>query len=255
MTQPPLTLFGGDAGQSEQPESPAGRAPTLAGRVARALLLLVLVVVLVCAGLLALQWTRGPVTSAGAVEKFQVPADAKSVETAMASLDKDVKKLKAANQKLQQRIRVFQPRGVYLVIDTGANRLYMMKDEEVLRDALVSTGSGVRLSDPDKPRSWVFDTPRGEFTIHRKVNDPVWTKPDWAFIEAGEGMPKAFDERLEEGVLGDYAMDLGDGYLIHGTLFERALGLHVTHGCVRVGAKDLEAIFKMVGVGTRVYII
>ena len=131
----------------------------------------------------------------------------------------------------------------------------MMKDDEVLRDAIVSTGSGVKLSDPDKPRSWVFDTPRGEFSIHRKVNEPVWTKPDWAFVEAGESLPKGFDERIEEDVLGDYAMDLGDGYLIHGTLFERALGLHVTHGCVRLGSKDLEEIFKTVAIGTKVYII
>jgi L,D-transpeptidase YbiS len=74
-------------------------------------------------------------------------------------------------------------------------------------------------------------------------------------VEAGESLPKQFGERIEEGVLGDYALDLGDGYLIHGTLFERALGLHVTHGCVRVGSKDLEAIFKQIGIGTRVYII
>ena len=231
------------------------RQTSLAGRIARACILLLLAVVLVCAGLIALQWSRGESHAVAAPEKFEVPADSRSVESAIVTLNKDVSKLKTANQKLRQRIHTLQPRGLYLVIDTGANRLYMMKDDAVLKDALVSTGSGVRLSDPDKPRSWVFDTPRGEFTIRRKVNDPVWTKPDWAFVEAGEGMPKAFDERLEEGVLGDYAMDLGDGYLIHGTLFERALGLHVTHGCVRVGSKDLEEIFKSVAIGTRVYII
>jgi len=247
MEEPPL--------QPEAPPSPPQRAPSLAAKVAKACILMLLAIVLACAGLIALQWSRGEIRVAGAPERIQVPSDARGVETALATLDKEVKKLKTTNQKLRQRIRSFNPRGLYLVIDTGANRLYMMKDEAVLRDALVSTGSGVRLSDPDKPRSWVFDTPRGEFSMHRKVNDPVWTKPDWAFIEAGEGMPKMFDERLEEGVLGDYAMDLGDGYLIHGTLFERALGLHVTHGCVRVGAKDLEAIFKSVGVGTKVYII
>ena len=156
---------------------------------------------------------------------------------------------------LRQRLTSVTPRGTYLVIDTGANRMFLMKDAQVLREAMVSTGSGVRLSDPDKPRSWVFDTPRGEFQVRRKINEPVWTKPDWAFVEAGEDMPRSWTERVEEGVLGDFALDLGDGYLIHGTLFERALGLHVTHGCVRVGAKDLEAIFKNVGVGTKVYII
>ena len=49
-------------------------------------------------------------------------------------------------------------------------------------------------------------------------------------------------------------MDLGDGYLIHGTLYERALGLSITHGCVRLGDKDLESVYKTVRIGTPVYI-
>lgn len=227
---------------------------TLAGRIARALILLLMTLALVFAGMIALRWSRGD-HLAIAPEKFEVPSDPRGIETAIASLEKEVRKLGAANQKLRARIRAVQPRGTYLVIDAGGNRMYLMKDDQVQREAIVSTGSGVRLSDPDKPRSWVFDTPRGEFTILRKVNEPIWTKPDWAFVEAGEDMPKSWTERVEEGVLGDYALDLGDGYLIHGTLFERALGLHVTHGCVRVGAKDLEEIFKVVRIGTKVYII
>lgn len=226
-----------------------------AARLARALLLLIITIVIVTAGLLFLSLPQGQPSGATRVEKYEVPGDAGSVEDAIASLQKDVRKLTSANQRLQQKIASVKPRGLYLVIDTGANHLYIMRDDTVLRDAIVSTGSGVRLSDPDKPRSWVFDTPRGEFHVLRKVNDPIWTKPDWAFVEAGEDLPKKYNERVEEGVLGDYALDLGDGYLIHGTLFERALGLHVTHGCVRVGAKDLEAIFKQVPIGTKVYII
>ena len=227
-----------------------------AARIARALLLLLVTVVIVTAGLLFLSLPQGGLPGAGdVVEKYEVPSDAGSIDKAIAALQKDVRKLTGSNQKLQQKITSLKPRGLYVVIDTGANHLYIMKDDTVLRDALVSTGSGVRLSDPDQPRSWVFDTPRGEFHVLRKVNDPVWTKPDWAFVEAGEDLPKKYNERVEEGVLGDYALDLGDGYLIHGTLFERALGLHVTHGCVRVGAKDLEALFKQVPIGTRVYII
>jgi len=241
--------------ESLQPPPEAPRQKTPAARLAKALLLLIVSVVIVTAGLLFLSLPQGQVPEAARIEKYEVPGDASAIDSAIATLQKDVRKLTSANQKLQQRITSMKPKGIYVVIDTGANHLYLMQDDTVLRDAIVSTGSGVRLSDPDKPRSWVFDTPRGEFHILRKVNDPIWTKPDWAFVEAGEDLPTKFNERVEEGVLGDYALDLGDGYLIHGTLFERALGLHVTHGCVRVGAKDLEALFKQVPVGTRVYII
>jgi L,D-transpeptidase YbiS len=41
--------------------------------------------------------------------------------------------------------------------------------------------------------------------------------------------------------------------MIHGTLYERSLGMSVTHGCVRLGAADLEAIWKAAPVGTKVY--
>lgn len=241
---------------SPDAKPPAERAQrTLQGKVARALTLLMSGIVLAGAGWMALQWSRERPGRVARVDRVEVPDDPRGVDAAVASLEKEVKKLAAANQRLKQRIRSFQPRGVYLVIDTGANRMYLMKDDSVLRDAIVSTGSGVKLSDPDQPRSWVFDTPRGEFAVQRKVNEPVWTKPDWAFVEAGENLPRDWTQRVEEGVLGEYALDLGDGYLIHGTLFERALGLHVTHGCVRVGAKDLEAVFQTVGIGTKVYII
>jgi len=229
--------------------------PRLAARLARALLLLMISVFLVSAGLLALRWSRAATPAARPAETMQAPSDPHALATEIASLDREVRKLTASNARLKRRIQGYRPRGLYIVIDTGANHLYLMRDDQVLRDALVSTGSGMKLADPDKPRSWVFDTPRGEFRVLRKVNEPVWTKPDWAFVEAGEDMPRSWNDRVEEGVLGDYALDLGDGYLIHGTLFERALGLHVTHGCVRVGAKDLEAIFKSVGLGTRVYIV
>ncbi len=235
----------------EQPE----RARPLSTSIARALVLLLATTVVVSAGLFALRRSREEAGPAVRVERVTAPADPRTLEEAIADLRKDVRRLNASNERLRGRIRALNPRGLYLIIDTGANRFYMMQDDTILRDAVCSTGSGIRLSDPERPRSWVFDTPRGEFSVLRKVNEPIWTKPDWAFIEVGEDLPKQFNERIEEGVLGDYALDLGDGYLIHGTLFERALGLHVTHGCVRLGAKDLEAIYKSVRPGTKVYII
>ena len=98
-------------------------------------------------------------------------------------------------------------------------------------------------------------TPRGEFEVQRKIVDPVWTKPDWAFIEDGEPIPKEFSERFDPDVLGDYALAIGDGYLIHGSIYKRTLGQSVTHGCIRVGDADLEAVYKAAQLGTKVYIL
>ena len=82
----------------------------------------------------------------------------------------------------------------------------------------------------------------------------MWVKPDWAYIEEGKRPPKNKQERFESGVLGDYALGFGDGYFIHGTLYSRLLGRNVSHGCVRVGDKDLQAVYAAAAIGTKIYI-
>jgi cell division protein FtsB len=167
---------------------------------------------------------------------------------------KEYRALSQRASSLEAQIKALRPTGTYLVIDTGRNLLWLYKDNERVLEAVCSTGSGRALSDPVRRRLWVFDTPRGEFTIRNKYPNPVWIKPDWAFLEEGEPIPRNLAARLAPEELGAYAMDLGDGYLIHGTLYERALGLSITHGCVRLGDRDLESVYKTVRIGTPVYI-
>lgn len=167
---------------------------------------------------------------------------------------KTYRALQQRAESLQSQLAALKPRGTFIVIDTGRNLLSLYKDDEKVLEAVCSTGSGRALSDPARHRLWVFDTPRGEFTIRAKYPEPVWVKPDWAFLEEGEPIPRDLAARLAPTELGAYAMDLGDGYLIHGTLYERALGLSITHGCVRLGDRDLETVYKSVRIGTPVYI-
>ncbi len=156
---------------------------------------------------------------------------------------------------LKRRMERLKPNGTYLIIDTGENKLTLMRGERIVREAVVSCGSGGILEEPGgKKRTWIFDTPRGEFAIKSKITNPYWVKPDWAFIEEGEPIPKKIDDRLEAGTLGDYALGFGDGYFIHGTLYTRLLGRNVTHGCVRVGDEDLEVVFRSVSIGTKIFI-
>lgn len=155
---------------------------------------------------------------------------------------------------LEAKLDRMVPTKPFLVVDSVHNRLYLWQDRRVVHEALCSAGSGVVLTDGPTGRKWVFDTPRGRFTIRKKVKDPVWTKPDWAFIEEGQRPPRRAADRIERGVLGEYAMHLGDGYMIHGTLYERLLGRSVTHGCIRLGRDDLRRVWEAVEVGTPVYI-
>lgn len=163
--------------------------------------------------------------------------------------------LKAKNRNLREIIEGISPAGLYIVVDTAENVLFLKQDNKIIRKAVISAGSGSILKDPSGKRKWVFDTPRGEFKIQSKIVNPRWIKPDWAFIEEGGDIPnKTSKERIAEGVLGDYALGLGNGYFIHGTLYTRLLGRNVTHGCIRVGDEDLRAVYNASEIGTKIFI-
>lgn len=154
--------------------------------------------------------------------------------------------------RLQRRLDALKPKNQYIVIDTGANRLWLRRADKIILEAKCSTGSGRRLE--CQGRAWTFQTPRGEFRIRGKISNPIWRKPDWAFYEEGKTLPVDENERYEKNVLGEYAMPIGDGYFIHGTLYNRMLGRNVTHGCVRLGSADLIRLANAVPTGTKVYI-
>lgn len=60
--------------------------------------------------------------------------------------------------------------------------------------------------------------------------------------------------RQIEGELGRFKIDLGEGYLIHGTPHQGTIGDAVTHGCMRLHDEDIAFLYERVTGGTRVYI-
>jgi L,D-transpeptidase ErfK/SrfK len=103
-------------------------------------------------------------------------------------------------------------------------------------------------------------TPLGLTHVSQKERDPVWTPPESIRKEhalAGDPLPARVPAG-RDNPLGLYAMRLavGDGtYLIHGTNNPIAVGMPVTHGCVRMYPDDVEALFQMVRVGTPVRLV
>jgi hypothetical protein len=65
--------------------------------------------------------------------------------------------------------------------------------------------------------------------------------------------PEGTKHRSIKGELGHYRLDLGEGYLLHGTPYTNSIGAAVTHGCVRLADDDIEWLFENVPVGTKVY--
>lgn len=172
-----------------------------------------------------------------------------------AAYKKDISLVTRDLQRLARRYSSYTSGQSYVVINTTENRFFLYTNKKLLREGFCSSGSYTMLKTAEGDRKWIFKTPKGKYRIQGKTTHPVWRKPDWAFVEEGLPIPSSNDpSRYEYGVLGDYALAIGDGYLIHGTIYKRFLGMPVTHGCVRLNDADLEAIFNTLSVGSKVYI-
>jgi hypothetical protein len=162
--------------------------------------------------------------------------------------------LSLSPSKQAAALKRLQPIRPYIVIDRYTNKLYLRTEDSVLLETDCSTGSGAVLIDSADGRKWEFGTPAGVFRVTSKLADPWWRKPDWAFIEDNEPIPRNERERYDPEMMGEYAIGFGDGFFIHGTIYERLLGINVTHGCVRVNAHDLRILYSHVSAGTPIYI-
>jgi len=158
-------------------------------------------------------------------------------------------------QRLSVKYNAYTSGQSYIVVNTTENRFYLYTNKKLIREGFCSTGSLTMLKTDRGDKVYVFKTPKGKRSIHGKITNPSWNRPDWSFIEEGLPIPpKNSPARYESGVLGNYAMSIGDGYLIHGTIYKRFLGMPVTHGCVRLNDEDLEAVYNTLNIGSKVYI-
>ena len=162
--------------------------------------------------------------------------------------------LEEENRGLRKMLKDTDDGDIYLVVDTESNRLTMRRGNRILLTAVVGTGSRQFVKE-ETGRNWYFESPTGALTVLGKERNPVWIRPDWSYVEENMPVPPVNDpDRIVRGVLGKYALILGNGYKIHGTKFTDLLGTHFTHGCISVGDEDLEKLYRTVNIGTKVYI-
>lgn len=169
----------------------------------------------------------------------------------------DKQSIDAEINKLQKKLDSYTPSDAFIIVNTCENHFYLYKDKKLILNGLCSTGKNERLIRMTKKgrKEYVFYTPKGVRIVQRKQENPVWSKPDWAFVEEGLPIPPPGDpSRIESGTLGDYKLELGDNYMIHGTLYKRFMGQNVTHGCIRLGDEDLEIVYNTLQIGSKVYI-
>jgi L,D-transpeptidase ErfK/SrfK len=103
-------------------------------------------------------------------------------------------------------------------------------------------------------------TPLGATRITDKRQNPTWYPPASVRAEhaaRGEPLPAAVPPG-PDNPLGAHALRLGlpgGAYLIHGTNNPIAVGMAVTHGCIRMYPEDIAELFPLVKVGTPVHLI
>lgn len=94
-------------------------------------------------------------------------------------------------------------------------------------------------------------SPVGEFKITEKRKDPAWYPPE-SIRKEQPGLPKVFPPG-PDNPLGTRAMRLGNtAFLMHGTNKEYGIGMKVSHGCIRMYNHDVEKLFEVVDIGTKV---
>jgi hypothetical protein len=158
-----------------------------------------------------------------------------------------------------QRWSFGTPRGRHTVIAKSTNPVWVPPDWQYVEEAQrrgyrvarLARGRDVRLGDGDVLRV------RGDRVQHVDASGAVQEIPadeEIAFDGTVFIPPLGTANRRIEGELGAYKLDLGDGYMIHGTNDQSVIGRPITHGCIRLSAADLEYVYRHVPVGTPVYV-
>jgi len=140
-----------------------------------------------------------------------------------------------------------------IVVNLPEHRLYFFPKPKRGEPAVVYTF-------PVSVGKMDWRTPLGRTRITAKTKNPAWYPPDSVRLEhasRGETLPRVVPAG-PANPLGAHSLRLaipGGAYLIHGTNNPDAVGMAVTHGCLRMYPEDVEKLFELVKVGTPVELI
>jgi L,D-transpeptidase catalytic domain len=255
-----------------------------------------------------LAWTRAAALTVAvalttpAAARAQAAADAGGGAAKVAATRKE-----PANPAVYRAARAHH--GTKITIATNERRLRLIAGKDTLLNVPVAIGMNKDFTYEGK--TFRFATPTGRRKVRARVKNPVWTPPEWHYMEKAAarrlklvrlsardtvmladstylvtvggkvgrvnrsghfwaftpGMEIIFDgkifmppmstaQRRVPDALGPYKLDMGNGYLIHGTHIynEDSIGDAVSHGCVRMNNGDLDRLYHLVETGVPVFI-
>jgi len=149
------------------------------------------------------------------------------------------------------------PRGVRTVIAKRENPVWTPPEWHY---AEVARENGLKLAAMKPGRTMLSD---GSWLEVRNNQVGVVQHGEFAVLPTDEEVifdntlfipPIGTMNRRIEGELGHHMLDTGNGFLFHGTPHKASIGTAATHGCIRLRDDDIQWLYDMMPVGTRVYI-
>src|SRR5262249_55090232 len=117
----------------------------------------------------------------------------------------------------------------FILISIPDRQLALVDDGKVVKTYPIAVGANGTPS------------PQGDFTIISRVSNPSWT-------HKGQVVPPGRNNPVGPRWIGLSLKRYG----IHGTNAPRSIGKAASHGCFRMGKKDVEELFTLVRVGDTV---
>lgn len=129
-----------------------------------------------------------------------------------------------------------------IVVRVDENKLYLYDGFDVVRTWSVATAMP----------GWI--TPQGDWNLYRKAVNPTWYNP--ALDSWGADLP-AVVPGGPTAPMGTRALYITAPGLIrvHGTPADSSIGTYASHGCIRMHNYEIEELYPMVDVGTRVIVV
>ena len=184
-------------------------------------------------------------------EKLRTPEEINQLkdELAKRNLSKEQLSRELAAQK--EFLQGLDSNEFYLSVDTSARKLRFHYGGAILRETDVIVGPEAVVKGPDK--SWTFVPIKGAFDIEGKVAGHRWTVPEWIYAMKNEPVPA--ERPTIEGGLGNYVIQLPNGYVIHTPPVEESPLDGPKPGSIMVSKEaDLRAIWPRIHKGTSIYI-
>lgn len=126
--------------------------------------------------------------------------------------------------------------GTELIVDLSDRQVYVQKHQQVVAKYPLAVGQD----------GW--ETPSGKFQVMRMQRNPKWIHPI-----TGEVVPAGPNNPLGDRWIGfwtDGKSEIG----FHGTNEEDLIGQAVSHGCLRMYNRDIDALYDQVAMGTPVIV-